>query len=804
MAVAGTETLLVLLPEGWEAPVSRTPSDFREQWLGPMWTLVRSEGHGNWTFACRLGGRRRSVKRRTRKHFDCPAFVNVRRYGDVLRVSSACWIHNHELSEGFIRSHFRPDKATVERIRSMTRDGSTASEIRLAIPDPIGANMFYEMRRGELRKKRGNGLEDLMQLAEEMKDQWIIHFHFEEQGNKGDRNWALTTFISRRFHECPIAKDIMQMDDVDGTNMNYLHLVNIAFLDENDRMQLLAFGVMRRKTMSVFGMFLQDLNASVGFPRVIIVDRCKAQLAAIQEVVPASKVLFCAVHMERNLVRAFGPNCQAVIEDVRRFVNGDITRDEYVGLLNQYAMEYPKKKRTIQLLLEEIDFYDRTLAVQMRGQFTTNAVEGFHGVLKNRVGVNKLAISAVVKEIGKIAESFIMKSYRAVSELPPVLWRGNRLGKLAVDVLNDQFQKAMSLKEKVMLDSLTEEEANQLNEQCNCMCLSEFGLPCFHVLFARMSECQDPLLQDGDIPPIYFRLTRTYHDHGETAVETIIHNVGEQQFQWTYTNVMARLEPVAAAAPRIPRVRELLGEMWDKLEETDLEQYAGPRTGRHSQSCSLPGQPRKKRARHCSHCHQRGHNSRTCPLLKSVASHSQAREDVHENGRAIEEVSAENGEWEEEEDGEWEEEEDGEWEEEEDGEWEEEEDALKNSDYRNPERFARLSQLNEIQKALYLKYRHVFKYYLFQLAETKEAGNLAQLHGIYFNQLGRVMRAHLDEEDRPVIDLIYRANYGSEIPDELRPHLEKLIDDVCDGSVDLSTWGRTTDYDDDDDDDNDW
>ena len=105
--------------------------------------------------------------------------------------------------------------------------------------------MFYDIRRPVLRQRQMKGWGDLAELALQMQERWIVLFHYELLGtDDGERTIMLVTFISKLFVERAITKDILQLDDIDCTNIDHAPIVNVALMDENNKAELLAFGIM--------------------------------------------------------------------------------------------------------------------------------------------------------------------------------------------------------------------------------------------------------------------------------------------------------------------------------------------------------------------------------------------------------------------------------------------------------------------------------------------------------------------------------------------------------------------------------
>ena len=837
-----------VLPDGWIGEIPESPTVFIEVVLGDIWTVRNTKGPGNWTFRCRFGGKSRADKYDSKKNrFHCRAFVNFRRTGELMKLTSHCWQHTHPLSDLFLRTWLRPSREVVEKVRTLTRDGGSAPEIRRDIAVPIRAKMFYELRRPVLRERRANACNELREFSLPLLDRWLITHHYEQGDDGENRELVGGTYISRRFASSAIAKDVVQMDDIVGTNLNNLALLNIVFQDENEKLQVLAFAVLRDRDMRSFVMVLEDIKSLVGHPRVFLVDRYRPQIEAVEMVFPEAQIVFCAVHLRRNIVRVFREDSNQALDVFHKFVTGKVDLDEYKEALWSLMTGrngQQRHQRAIQLFIDDAKYYAPEAMVRMRGLVCTNLVECFHSVLKKRIGSNQHSIGKVVNEISKICDTFVLNSFAEKFDLPASVWTGRTLGTLAARTIKAHYDQAVAIRSALLSNELTPTDEGLIRGECHCICQSDYGLPCVHVLFKRLAEERVPLLDENDVPVIYYRQSNANSRRNDVIRETTTHKRGPGS-NWNYAHLMARLEPIAAAASKIPEVREALGEMLTKLETVNLGAHAGPKVSRPANHVGLPGRPRSKQVRHCRFCGQAGHNMRSCQALK--AQRAKMQEEIHQEEESVndpesgqntganseaegessndhlkashealrntyEELMQMYKELEESDeermrsdderrgsDGERmrsdEEEQRSDEERMRSDEEEQRSDGDREVHLESARRRGLLCQLNARQRFLYDKYRHIFKHFLFQIAEKKEDGELPVLHGIYLNQLARVEREYWTFADGSPIDLIYEVNYGHRMPENLRPHLNKLVEDVHIGAI--ADWVMLTDYSDD-------
>jgi len=93
---------------------------------------------------------------------------------------------------------------------------------------------------------------------------------------------------------------------------------SIACKDPNGRIQLVAFGFLSGKDKEAFEDFFKKfkemayrerskagINGTIG--NIILCDRCKAQKCGIIQSFQNSKIIYCKVHIMRNIKNMLGP-----------------------------------------------------------------------------------------------------------------------------------------------------------------------------------------------------------------------------------------------------------------------------------------------------------------------------------------------------------------------------------------------------------------------------------------------------------------------------------------------------------------
>lgn len=105
------------------------------------------------------------------------------------------------------------------------------------------------------------------------------------------------------------------MDETAMTNMYGLPLEAMIVIDQEAHTQLLAYSIIPNKSSESFKYFFKDYIELGGKTfRIIVVDRLQAQLDALQEIFPNSYIVFCLVHIRRELLLYFQTSDEIIIK----------------------------------------------------------------------------------------------------------------------------------------------------------------------------------------------------------------------------------------------------------------------------------------------------------------------------------------------------------------------------------------------------------------------------------------------------------------------------------------------------------
>ena len=166
------------------------------------------------------------------------------------------------------------------------------------------------------------------------------------------------------------------------TNKFRYPIIAIFCFDENDKAQLLAVGIISGKTFNDFMIFLKDISELINI-RVFICDRLEAQYKAIKKVFNTSHIVFCRLHIKRNIIDHCGKNSK-IYSAINDLFNKRISSQEYLKILNEEINSKPKYLNHLLLLREHFKHYDPEVLknLRLRDHYTSNMLEGIFSTIK--------------------------------------------------------------------------------------------------------------------------------------------------------------------------------------------------------------------------------------------------------------------------------------------------------------------------------------------------------------------------------------------------------------------------------------
>ena len=309
----------------------------------------------------------------------CPAFIRYY-YNErnKLFVETGCHQHNHLLSD------ITPKKArnaltSTEKavIRERTENGDMAVQIR---KDPnqsfgtISKNILYSERKKVLDAIRENDI-PLMESEFLRHPNWNSKIYTIRSQSQNYQ------FLCSYSYHMPIMRsnysnDVIIIDDTSCTNHYYLPLVALIVEDQNGKNQLLSFALINNRTKESFIHYFEQIAIHIPEVNAFVTDRNIAQIEALKTVWPNANIIYCRVHIGRNIKDKVGNDMYDLYQQM---IANKITEEILLGAF-QYKIENdPKVSNFLQKLIDCSDCWlpSRVNRIKHKGNVTTNRVEGF-------------------------------------------------------------------------------------------------------------------------------------------------------------------------------------------------------------------------------------------------------------------------------------------------------------------------------------------------------------------------------------------------------------------------------------------
>ena len=286
-------------------------------------------------YVCCYGGKVRGKTSKT----GCKANFKYYQNDDgSFTAYSANLIHNHPLFEEFIDAHRSCcSEAQVKEINQMQQYGVPPGQIRTHLNVNVNKQIFYNLRRDTICKSKAEDINEI--LANPNNKFWDIDVSYSKTNTL-----ATITYLNKRVAESEYSADICYLDDTMCTNI-YGRPVQLAIsVDPQDHSQTLSFSLLEDKTKDGFITFFKSLKKMhMKEIRVMVVDRNEPQMKAIQEVYPETIIVFCLIHIRKNLLTHF--NNESDIIHLFDEMQYDLSLcDEFIATLESFIQDNPKSE----------------------------------------------------------------------------------------------------------------------------------------------------------------------------------------------------------------------------------------------------------------------------------------------------------------------------------------------------------------------------------------------------------------------------------------------------------------------------
>jgi hypothetical protein len=483
------------------------------------------------------------------KKHPCSAKLEFQIVNDTIYLLTSDFRHLHPTDSGYL--HLTSGKITMDEckfIQQCAIFGGSPGFIRGTLGIPIQPHkLFYERNKAD-----SNQIIDEIQELEKCLRSWD-GWKIEITKNPDSSQIMFIFFLHTRIIRYFFASQILIIDDTFCTNNFQLPIEAIVTPDYNQKNQLLAFAYIPDRCQASYEKFMQFLKYHIQVPYCFVSDRSFAQIGAIQTIFPTSLILYCRVHIKRNVESKFG------ISDVSKsftdFLFNNADESAFLNFINERKSTFTEiQQRFLERLFQDFSHWAPSASDHILhcGNVTTNRIEGFFGKLKCSLDHKLHTLLFVSNSIKSLAETAILKLIKPKTkafELPEFLMKRSELILLspgAIKLIQIELTKITTFKLPPPL----------LPEEC-CSFKSTHGLPCCHQILNRM-QLRTPWLEITDFN------TRWILDPSQdySPKVEILHNELNQNEKMkhpsSFIELTAKFEPYIDAAEKIPEIHDRL------------------------------------------------------------------------------------------------------------------------------------------------------------------------------------------------------------------------------------------------------
>ena len=504
---------------------------------------------------------------------------------------------NHPVKQHFIEAHRNClSDSQINDVRFQAQLGVLPGRIRSNLEIECGSDIFYNIRRGVLRNQKNEDLDKLIQMLQDGQEKTI-------KVNKSDDILERITIIDKEILNSIYSNDIVIIDDTAMTNLYGLPLETMVVIDSEDHTQLLAYSILPNKSTNSFISFFNDyieLGGS-GF-RIIVVDRLQAQINALEKMFPNSYIVFCLVHIRRDLLLHFNSSDEIITGFDRAKANPSYSYT-YLNYLKRRIIQMTRSDEGHRCLLYLVNNYEHWLPIclvqiGMYANWDSSRIEGFFGLFKGNYGHERGKITTVINNLNNFCALLKTQSYASHNQTFtkysnfPLIPRNQimKYGKMILKFLDIEFSNfatSSNMKDPCVWCQLRKQN-------------SDLTIPCRHTI------------QLGyliNIDKIHKRFLRTQNDYQPTANTVTITN-DKVPTEKTRSGFLARIDPYVNLYGKNPQIDNILDTTLNDLEKLKVRPNPGmpPTLSQqghqflHPSKNVLCGRQKTKRVYKCSNC----------------------------------------------------------------------------------------------------------------------------------------------------------------------------------------------------------
>jgi zinc finger SWIM domain-containing protein 3 len=511
-------------------------------------------------------------------------------------------------------------RPVVDTVAMVKHDKPQARDIMKAAANTEGIQATYQQSYRAIQKANSENFM-LHQSSFQLLLPYLQRFHDSNPGSKtvavrDDNNNIQKIFICPGImdHSIKFVRPVMSLDaaHLKGEWKGMLYTASVK--SACDELYLVAFALMSdNENASSWRWFLENLSSALPtlssdhpHPQVqhklftFVSDRQKGLIEALSDVFPSNHSTYCAVHIARNVERAFGKKAAKYVFPLAKSfgsVYSHALLDKVTPNCRQYLNAIPASQWRSDAWIADPSLPPRY------GIRTSNMSESMNSMfLKAREGSWLFTVNNIVTTM-----------YQRISQLREIKKGNTGVVDKVKAIISHRWQNCAGFKVVNLEDRATRFVVTRLTQSA-----SEEAV--FYNVDVENRFCECGEWQDNGFPCIdaiaYFRL------HKQMGVDNILSE--EVNKYYTYDNELALLERNIQ-----PVCIQVLSKDGVTLPPNGyLKRSTGrPKTKRlRTRSPYKCGSEMSKRK--CKLCHKTGHNSRTCAQRQALAVKNEDRNSI--------------------------------------------------------------------------------------------------------------------------------------------------------------------------------
>lgn len=523
---------------------------------------------------------------------------------------SSEFIHsNHPVDRRFIQAHRNClSESQVNDIQFQTQLGVLPGRIRTNVEAECGSNIFYNIRRKVIHAQKNEDLDKLIQMLQDGEEKTI-------KVNKPNDILERITVIDNEILNSNYAHDIVVIDDTAMTNLYGLPLETMVVIDQEDHTQLLGYSILPNKSTTSFLNFFNDYIELGGSQfRIIVVDHLQAQINALEKAFPNSYIVFCLVHIRRDLLLYFSSDDEIIIgfERAKAFPSYSY---KYLEYLKRRIIQMDHSDKGHRCILSLVNNYQHWLPIclvqiGMYANWNSSRIEGFFGLFRCNYGHERGKITTVIKSLNNFCAVLKTQSYASYNQTfirysqLPLIPRNQimKYGKLILSLLDNEFT-SFSV-------------GSKMNEPCVWCHLrmqnNNLAIPCRHTIKTGY------LINIEKINQRYLRIQKDY----QPLINSVTITNEKVTTEKTRNGFLARIDPFVNLYGKNAQIDDILDTTLNNLEHLGVRSNPGmpPTISQQGHQFLYPsknvlcGRQKTKRVYKCTICNSTKHTKKTCPF----------------------------------------------------------------------------------------------------------------------------------------------------------------------------------------------